>query len=29
VTSRNGIAVHAISNPVCPWIGGPSVSSPS
>jgi hypothetical protein len=27
VTSANGIAVHAISMPVCPWVGGPSESS--
>ena len=27
VTSSAGTAVHAISRPVCPWIGGPSVSS--
>src|SRR5919202_4458861 len=27
VTSTVGIAVQTISRPVCPWIGGPSVSS--
>ena len=27
VTSTAGIAVHVISSPVCPWIGGPSESS--
>ena len=27
VTSTAGIAVHVISRPVCPWIGGPSASS--
>ena len=27
VTSTVGTAVHAISRPVCPWIGGPSESS--
>ena len=27
VTSTAGTAVHAISRPVCPWIGGPSSSS--
>src|SRR5919198_5304374 len=27
VTSAAGTAVHAISSPVCPWIGGPSESS--
>src|ERR1700749_3558553 len=27
VTSTNGIAVHVISSPVLPWMGGPSSSS--
>ena len=27
ITSRAGTAVHAISRPVCPWMGGPSPSS--
>ena len=27
VTSNAGTAVHAISSPVWPWMGGPSVSS--
>ena len=27
VTSANGMAVQAISSPVCPWIGAPSASS--
>ena len=27
VTSTAGIAVHVISRPVWPWIGGPSESS--
>ena len=29
VTRTNGIAVHVISRPVCPWIGGPSSKSSS
>ncbi len=29
VTSTAGIAVHTISRPVWPWIGGPSLSSSS
>ena len=27
VTRIAGTAVHRISSPVCPWMGGPSVSS--
>ena len=27
ITSSAGTMVQAISRPVCPWIGGPSVSS--
>ena len=29
VTRTNGITVHTISSPVCPWIGGPSSKSSS